>query len=175
MIGQLLRNFRKTDGSIAIEFAILLPVMTTLMFGSFEMTRLARSSMRANNAAQTIADLLAQQTNVTSSVMSNICAGGKVVMIPFPSAGMVATAASVTNYSSGRTVDWQDTTCGSGSTISTATTLGTSYTPTVKDSVIVVRVTYAYTPILTTVLSGTITLTRYAYSRPRTGTTITHS
>ena len=175
MLRRLLSDFRKTDGSIAVEFAILLPVITTVMFGSFEMTRLARSSMRANNAAQTIADLLAQQTSVTTSVMSNICNGGKLVMTPFPTTGLVATAASVTNYSTGRAVDWQDTTCGSGTTISTASTLATNYTTSVKDSVIVVRVSYAYTPILTTILSGKITLTRYAYARPRTGTTITHS
>ena len=72
-------------------------------------------------------------------------------------------------------VDWQDATCGSGSSIGTAASLATPYTPNAKDSVVIVQALYTYTPLFSTVLSGTFTMTRYAYARPRNGTTVIHS
>lgn len=168
---------RDTRAVVAIEFSILMPVMIVILFGSFEATRLVRASFRVTGAAQTIADLVAQQDSVSTSEMANFCVGGKLVLTPFSTTSLTASVASVTysSTSSGRAVDWQDTTCGNGSTIGNAVSLGTAYTPNVKDSVIVARVTYSYTPLLNTFLTSAFTMTRVAYARPRNGTTVSHS
>jgi Flp pilus assembly protein TadG len=171
-------NFRfhsDRRGAIAVEFGLLLPIMVLLLCGAFELTRLARASSRAANAAQTIADLISQQSSVSSSSMANFCAAGRIVMIPFLSSGFAATAASVTYSGTARSVDWQDTTCGNATSIGTATALATNYTANAKDSVIIVRVSYSYTPVFSTYVAPSLQLTRLAYVRPRNGVTVTHS
>lgn len=168
---------RDRRGVVAIEFALLMPVMVILLFGGFEATRMVRASMRLNDVAETVADLVAQQTTLTSSGMANICTGGGLVMTPFPTGTLDATVASVTyaSTSAGRVLDWQDTSCGNGSNIASPTTLAVSYTPNVKDSVIVVQAVYVYAPLVSSIITAGFTMTRTAYARPRNGTSVTHS
>ncbi len=171
------RRFARHDGgAIAIEFAMLMPVMAVLLFGGFEATRMLRASIRLNDVAQTVADLVAQQTTVTAAGMVNICNGGGLVMAPFSSATLDATVASVTYASTGagRVLDWQDTTCGAGGAIGRPTTLAVAYTPNVKDSLIIVQAVFVYKPIVNTVFATSFTMTRMAYARPRDGSSVSH-
>ena len=169
------RFLRHRGGTIAVEFALLLPVMLVILFGSVEVTRLVRTSIRLNNVAQTIADLIAQQDRVTGASMANVCAGGQMVMTPFPTAPLGAAVVSVTNAGGVPGVDWQDVSCGAGAPIANAVTLAAPYAPAVRDSVIVVQASYLYTPILSTVLSGAFSMHRTAYARPRHGASVDHS
>ncbi|RYC28837.1 pilus assembly protein [Lichenibacterium minor] len=170
------RFLRDRHGVVAIEFAMLVPVTILLLFGGFEVTRMVRASLRLNDVAQTVADLVAQQTTVTAASMANFCTGGGLVMTPFSATNLDATVASVTysSASSSRVLDWQDTTCGSGSAITSPTTLAASYTPNAKDSVVIVQAVYPYVPVVTTLFTTSFTMTRTAYARPRSGTTVTH-
>lgn len=163
-------------GVVAIEFAFLIPVMVVLLFGGFEATRMVRTSLRLNDVAQTVADLVAQQTAVTAAGMANFCAGGGLVMTPFSAADLDATVASVTysSASAARVLDWQDTTCGGGAAIASPTALAASYTPNAKDSVIIVQAVYPYAPIVHLLFNASFKMTRVAYARPRAGTTVTH-
>ncbi len=172
-----LRAFLRHDsGVIAIEFGMLMPVLAILLFGGFEATRMVRASLRLNDVAQTVADLVAQQNAITAAGMTNYCNGGVIVMSPYPTTTLDVTVASVTYSSttSGRVLDWQDTTCGSGSTITSPTTLATSYTPNVQDNIITAQAVYVYTPIVASLLTASFTMTRTAYARPRNGTQVTH-
>lgn len=165
---------RNSDGVIAVEFSLLLPLMAVALFGSFEATRLVRASMKVWNAAQSISDLVAQQTTVTNSKISDFCTGGSLTLAPF-TGSLKVTVASVTYSSSGsRTVDWQDTTCG-GATLGNAVSLATNYTPNLKDSVIITQAQYTYSFPSSYVLPSSFTFTRYSYSRPRNGTQVAHS
>jgi Flp pilus assembly protein TadG len=134
-----------TQGAIAVEFAILVPIMLAMMLGSFTASRLARASMKIWTVAQSMGDLVAQQTTVTSTQVVDFCAGAALTLAPF-SGTIKATVASVTMNTAGtaRTVDWQDTTCGSGTAIGNVTTLAMPYTLNAQDSVIIVQVTYLY-------------------------------
>lgn len=160
--------------SITVEFALVAPVMVTMLFGSISAARLARASIKTWNVAQSLGDLVAQQTTLTASAMTDFCAGGRLTLAPFTGA-LTATVASVTFGASGtRAVDWQDTTCG-GAALSNALALGTPYTPNPGDSVVVVQATYVYTFPPSYVLPSSFTLTRTTYSRPRAGTTVGHA
>lgn len=167
---------RNADGVVAMEFGLLLPVMIVMAFGSFEVTRMIRASLRLNDVAQTVADLVAQQDTITASGMANFCTGGGFVMTPFSATPLDVSVASVTysSASAGRVLDWSDTTCGAGTAIASPTTLAVADTPTVKDSVIIAQAVYVYTPIVNTIVTSTFTMTRTAYARPRNGTTVSH-
>lgn len=163
------------SGVVALEFALIVPVLLVILFGSYEGTRMARASMRLNDAAQTIADLVAQQVGIDAAKTANFCDGAGVVMTPFTSASLKATVASATRYTSGVAVDWQDTTCGSGNSISSAATLAEPYVSAVKDSVVIVQAVYSYRPVINLMFASDVTLTRTAYARPRNGKSVTHS
>jgi Flp pilus assembly protein TadG len=174
MLRRLAHFLRHRDGTAAIEFALILPIMIILFLGAFEVTRVVAADMRLANAAQSVADMIAQQSNVTPAMMTNFCDGGQLSMTPLPSASLQVAVAEVTNTGSGLVVDWTDTTCNSASAISNPTTLATSLVPNTNDSVIIVQATYAYTSPISYVLSKSYTLTQTAYQRPYNVGTITH-
>jgi Flp pilus assembly protein TadG len=175
MLQRLGRLFRHQDGTALVEFALLLPIMITLFLGAFEVTRVVAANMRVANAAQSVADMIAQQSNITSTMMTNFCNGGQLSMAPLSGASLKVAVAEVTNTSSGLVVDWTDTSCNSATAISNPTTLATSLVPNTNDSVIVVQATYSYSSPINYVLAKLYTLTQTAYQRPYNVGTITHS
>jgi Flp pilus assembly protein TadG len=165
---------RDTRGVIAVEFALLLPLMAAMMFGSFTAVRMVRASMKMWNVAQSMGDLVAQQTTVTSAQIADFCDGTSLLMLPFTGAVQVTVASVTYNASGARTVDWQDTSCGNGSALAAALTLGTAYTPNPQDSVIIVQAVYAYQFPPSYILPKSLTFTRLVYTRPRAGTQVIH-
>jgi Flp pilus assembly protein TadG len=172
---RLIDILRTDRGTALVEFALVLPIMVTLFLGAFETTRLVAASMRLANAAQEMADMVAQNNTVNNTMTANFCAGGGLSMYPLSSSSFKAAIASVTNSSGTVKVDWNDTTCNSATAISNATTLATSDVPNVSDSVIIVEATFAYTSPIAHILSSAYTLTQYGYARPRANATINHS
>ena len=167
------RLARCDKGTIAVEFALILPFLMTALFGGFTATRMVRASMKTWNAAQSVADLVSQQNIVLSTDITDFCKGGTLTLAPFTGTFAV-TVASVTNSATNvRAVDWQDTTCG-GTQISNALTLGANYTPNPSDSVIIVRAKYTYAFPASYLLPTSVTFTRYTYARPRDGTPVSH-
>jgi Flp pilus assembly protein TadG len=184
-------------GVASIEFAIVLPVMLSLLFATYELTQYVRAQLKVDSAAQAIADMVAQQaagvTSGTSGSLGNFCSAGGLMMTPLPvgtsgtssnSAGAFTLAvASVTNYTSGGvTIDWEsDRSCTATATAlgSGATTLATSPTnliPTAGtpgDSVIIATVTYVYDSPIQYFFPGLITLTHTAFARPRNDGVVT--
>jgi Flp pilus assembly protein TadG len=169
------RSFRSAShGAVAVEFALLLPVMVAMLFGSISAASLVRASMKIWNVAQAIGDLVAQQTSLSAAQMNDFCKGGALTLAPL-SGGFTATVASVTYVAGGsRVVNWQDTTCG-GTAMANALALGTPYTPNAGDSVIVAQATYVYSFPPSYILPPSFTFTRTTYSRPRAGTAVVHS
>lgn len=169
-----------TRGSVATEFAIILPTMLIMYFGTFEVSRLIRTYLATNRAAQLMANLIAQEGTggVTASESSDFCTAAKLAMSPFPSSTFTATSASITkNLSTGTiAIDWQDTTCGGGAgTFSNATTAANGLLTTNGDTMIVVKASYTYNAPIHFVLSSSYTVQQTAYQRPRAGSTIPHS
>ncbi len=165
----------RNDGGVAlVEFALIAPVALMLTLGAFEATRLFRASWKVRLAAQTLADPVSQQTNVSTTIMSNLCSGAQMTLSPLTSSGFAAAVTSVVYSSSGRAKDWQDTSCGSAAATTNAPTLATTYTPTSGDSAIVVQATYAYKAPVTYVLPSTFSFSAIAVAKPRNGSKVTH-
>ncbi|QGZ60359.1 TadE/TadG family type IV pilus assembly protein [Paraburkholderia acidisoli] len=172
-------------GVAALEFAIILPIMLTLVFATYEISQFVRAQLKVDSASQAIADMVAQQaagvTSGTSGSLGNFCTAGTLMMTPFAvgtnNSSFSMAVASVTNYSlTGPTVDWEsDKSCSTTATAlgSSAKSLATSPTnliPTAGspgDSVIVVTVNYVYNSPLHYIIPGLLTLTHTAFARPR--------
>jgi Flp pilus assembly protein TadG len=152
-----------------IEFAIILPVMVALSLGTFEASRAVQAKMKASNAAQVIADMIAAQNTVTAANLTNYCSGATLTMVPYDKTLLKAAIASVT----AGTLDWHDESCGSATAIASPTTLATTLSGGTGNSVIIVQTTYVYNATLVYFLPASITMVQTAFSHPRNTTTVT--
>ena len=187
--GFLAKLARHNRGVAAVEFAIILPVMLIMYFGTYEVSSLIRAYLATNRAAQLMANLVAQEgsSGLTATDSADFCQAAQLAMSPFQTvtsptknATFKATIASVTyNATSGKVAfDWaaQDTTCGGGAgTFSSATTAANGLVPNKGDSVIITKIQYNYTGVVHFLLPAGYTIVQTAYQRPRTGTPIPHS
>jgi Flp pilus assembly protein TadG len=159
-----------------VEFALILPVMVFLFFGTFEATELVRAYMKVGNATQAYANLVAADVSgaLTLANLSNDCAGARLVLTPYAGASFSAAIASVTNNGGTASQDWHDTTqCGSGIGSISGTSLAPgNLTPNNNDSIIVVQGKYAYTSGISYLLPASQIFVRTAFARPRNNTTL---
>ena len=73
----------------------------------FETAGVVSANMKLENAAQLMADLIAQQSNETNGMTSNFCTGAQYAMAPLSGTPLKAAVVSVTHQSGGDTVNWQ--------------------------------------------------------------------
>jgi len=164
----LLRNFwRQRGGTVAVEFAIALPVLLVMLLGVFEVSQALIVYMKVIDVADTVSDLIAQQKQVASSDIDNYYIAGQLVMTPSIGSGLGLAVASVTfDPNTGNpSVAWQ-VTRGSAAAMTDAATAATGLGSD-GDSVIVANATYTYTPISRYLLQQGITMSSRVFSRPR--------
>jgi len=73
-----------TRGVSAVEFALIVPFMIAVWMGSVELATLELVSRKVSVAAQTVADLVAQEEKVTTDSLENIIGVGRQILAPFP-------------------------------------------------------------------------------------------
>ncbi len=174
-VGKLLLD---RAGTAAIEFALTAPILITLLLGSYETANLVLASMKLEASAETASDLVAQtrvNTVLQSSDFTNITNAAKQVLSPLSTSGtkLKIAYASVT-YSTGTAViNWHfevngatAITVGNIPNSVSLANLGTQAAGS-TDSVIIARLTYAYTSPISHVLSSAYTLGESAFNRPR--------
>ena len=177
------------SGIVAVEFALIAPVLILMLLGVSEETALVRAQMKVSHAAGLLVKMVAQQspsvTQGTSGTLGNLCYGSELSLAPLIKTPFSAAIASVSTTTSGTqtttAMDWEsDTSCaktatalGSSTAVSLATATG--LIPSSGDSLIVVRVNYTYTAATHIVLSASYNLSQTVYGRPRGDETITCS
>ena len=84
-------NFRDdAHGVAAIEFALILPIMLALLFGTTEFGRAVDHYRRVTLLARAVADLTSQgdgQPTMAATSATDILAAAKLVLTPYPSSG----------------------------------------------------------------------------------------
>ena len=154
-------------GVSAIEFAMIAPLMITIYLGGVEVTQAVAVNRKTTIVARTVADLVAQDTNVNNADMTNILAASSAVASPYTISNLKVTVSSIKIDSTGKaTVDWSDTLNGTarknGDPITLPTALAVANT-----SLIWGEVSYSYKPMFGWVLTGTFNLGDMIYMRPR--------
>ncbi len=170
-------------GIAAVEFALLLPLIAVMFFGTYEVTQILRLNLKLSHAAGAVTQIIAKQSSSVTpgpgGTLGNICSGAAMVMSPFPGGPLAAAIVSVTNRGGNPTVDWEsDNSCasaasplGSVGAIALATTPN-NLIPNAGDSIVVVKADYAYSGISSVVLPKTITFSQLSFTRPNNNTTI---
>ena len=170
MIGlaRFLRRLRgDRRGVSAVEFALLAPVMIAFYFGACEFCQGFMAQKRIGHIASTVADLIAQDDNITTSEMNDIFTVSNTLIRPFPNSGLTQRASSVAVDTNGvARVQWSR---GSGMTARAANSVVTLPTGMAAkgESVIMTEIAYAYQSPVGYVLPGVTNLRRTYYLRPR--------
>ncbi|SRR5579871_1152415 len=154
-------------GSSVVEFALVLPLMLTMYFGSIEVTDAISADRQVTLVAGTVADIAAQYQSVTSGDVDNILAAASAVLAPFSDSNVQVTLSSVQIDANGNaTVDWSVSHHGSQRT-GTVTNAIPAALRVANTSVIWGEATYAYKPVMGWVVTGTVNLYNQIFMRPR--------
>ncbi len=167
------RFWRDVRGLAAVEFALIVPLMLTLYFGTLETSDALTASRRVTNVAQTAADLVAQVPSVSTSDLTDIFSVSSAILTPYnTSAVKIVISSVVANASNVTTVAWSSAYGGATArTVNSSVTLPTGLT-TANTGIIMAEVTYTYTSPISTFITGPITMSETAYLRPRRSVTV---
>ena len=161
------RKFLRDErGTAVLEFAFLLPVLLLLFVGVIELTNILRLDRKIVDATQTVADLVTQRRDVNDAQINDILKAAELILEPFP-----ATASSIgivgVHYdpdTGDPAVDW--TKSQNGGSVPNALALAAGLGEP-GEGVVVVRVTYAYSPLVFDFISFVTNLEETAVLRPR--------
>jgi Flp pilus assembly protein TadG len=164
----------------AVEFAMILPLMMVLLFGTIEISNGFAVDRKVTLLTRTLSDLTSRSSSVSVVDLTNFFTIGGAIMQPYDPAPLKATITEVyiDPATSGARVQWSQgtnaRTVGSPVTIPTGliskdaggTTLANQY-------LIMSEVSYLYTPVIGWVMNKAgITLSGKTYTRPRQSTCV---
>lgn len=152
-----LSRFRKsTSGLAAIEFAFILPVMVTMFLGVVEVSNYVMAARRVANVSATAADLVAQDTLITNSEMTDIMGVMNVLIAPMNPSDASFVITSVQQDTNGvNRVMWSEARNGTArianSIVSTADLPVGLLSP--FQGVVMTEITFGYEPMFASFLS----------------------
>lgn len=168
----LIQRFRRfaaneKSGLAALEFAIIAPMMILLVFGSVDLIDTLAANKRAQNAASSIADVVARDDAVSNAEITGLWAALDVLMYPDDGAEMQmrVTSVRIESATSARVV-WSE---GHGMTARVANTSVTlpSQMMTPGTSIIMTESSFPYEAPLGFLHSGSVNLKHESYRRSR--------
>jgi Flp pilus assembly protein TadG len=174
----LLTRFRKAkDGLAAVEFALLLPVMVILFFGVIEVSLALGARADVANVASTVADLVAQESSMTTADMTNVFSAADAILYPYSTSVAHITVTSIVYNTTSQSltsgsVAWSCTQGGTARSVSSNVSLPSGLM-TANGSVIMSEITYNYQSPTTQILTGPVTMSNVFYTKPRRVSTIT--
>ena len=168
----LRRFLRDKRGVSAVEFAMLLPLMITLYLGSIEISQGVGIDRKVTLVSRTVADLASQVTSIPSSDMTNILNAASSVIAPYDLSKLKVTVSAVTiDSSSVAKIKWSCTRNGTARAVNATVTLPAALNV-ANTTLVWGEVSYAYTPTIGYVVSGTLNLADQIYMRPRLSDTV---
>jgi Flp pilus assembly protein TadG len=159
-------------GVTAVEFAFIAPIALLMLFAEYALCDAMSAKRKLTITAHTIADLVARQSSVNSTSLSNILGASAQIAAPYSVNNMSIVIAELTTDGSGKTwVTWSSALNG------TALTTGARFIVPAgiaqnNSSLIYSSATYSFTPQLGQSLFGTLVFNSQFYENPRITTSI---
>jgi Flp pilus assembly protein TadG len=161
------------SGLAAVEFALIAPVMIVMFYGAVELSSAVDCSARVSRVASTVADLVAQETAISTADATNIFSASNAILFPYASANAKIVVTSLVTDASGKvTVSWSESQ-NTGKRTSPPANIPAGILP-ASSSVIYAEVTYSFTPAIAYFV-GPVNLARNFYAKPRRSVKVTHT
>jgi Flp pilus assembly protein TadG len=162
----------------AIEFAMIVPIMLVMFFGTVEFSTGVAVDRKVTLIARTLSDLTSQSLSVANTDLSNFFTASNAIMTPYPSAPTKATLCEL--YINPTTlvakVEWNmSATFNSAGAVVLAAGVAANCPVAIPSQLAVAgtylifsNVSYAYTPVVGYLgATPTFTLSDVSYTRPR--------
>jgi Flp pilus assembly protein TadG len=154
-------------GMAAVEFALLLPIMIPLYLGAIEFAQGFDMSRKVTLIAAAVANITAQNTNLSTTAMSNILNASTSIIAPYSTSGLAVTVSCLSiDSNSVVAVDWSATLNGTARAVGSKITIPSAFLVP-NSQLIFSEVSYPYKPSFGYVLTGTLNLSRTTYNSPR--------
>ncbi len=178
------RFIASTRGVVAIEFAMILPVLLIALLATFDGGNAIAVYMKVRSATYVLATITNQYSKTTpiqSTDMTAITGATSAVLSPYSSAPIVVVISQLAISAAGKTtatVDWSATLNGAALGVGTAVTLpttigsSTNTCSTYPCYLIYAQVSYKYTPMFGYFANGGITFSDSVFVTPRSSVCI---
>jgi Flp pilus assembly protein TadG len=168
------RLLRDDRGNSAVEFAVVLPVMLVMFFGTIELSSAVALKRKISVMTQAVGDLTSRYTNVNDTDMTNFGKIADAMMTPYSATPLKSTVTEIyIDPSTGvARAQWSkgDNPRGTGSTVPVPANLiarDASNKIVAGQYLIFSEASYIYTPIVGYVMKTAVTLSDQTYMRPR--------
>lgn len=168
---------RDARGSVLIELALAVPVVTGLIIGGVELSRYAQIHQKMNRLALQMSDLVTQSGSLRENDFTNIFGAVEHIVAPYDvnASGRVIIS-SVSFVAGGTLVNWQRNN-GGGLSVSSkvgseggSATLPAGLTLQAGDELIIAEVFFSFRPIFFNQVVPPRQIRHISYMRPRFGT-----
>lgn len=163
---RLLAFLREQRAVAASEFALILPVLVMLLLGTVEVGNALLIHRKITAATQTGADLAAQATALDDADITNLFDAMDAILEPFPLDPAGYIIESVVDDGGANVIEWVEADGAVGGAPGDAVAIPDGLVLP-GGSVIVVQVSYDYTPVFADLIIDTFTISDVAYLRPR--------
>jgi Flp pilus assembly protein TadG len=158
----------------ATEFAVIVPIMLVMFFGTVEMSNGVAVYRKVTLMAHTLSDLTSQSVTVQASDITNFFAASTGIMTPYSTTSLSQTVTELwINPSLQARVQWSSgaSALAAGTVVAIPSQLATANT-----YVIYSQVSYHYTPVVGYVMAKAgVTLSDVSFTRPRQSTCVLFS
>jgi Flp pilus assembly protein TadG len=178
---------RDRNGLAATEFAVIVPMMLVMFFGTVEFSSAVAVDRKVTLIARTLSDLTSQAlSSVDDPYLQNVFTASIAIVAPYDATQTTAQITEIyVDSNKVAKVQWSK-----GATISTAATQATLGTSThnagdvitippelqvAKTYLILSEVSYTYKPTIGYVMKSSVTLSDIAYTRPRQNTCVLYN
>lgn len=176
------RARRDARGVAVVEFALALPVLMTLFYGTIEVTRYILIVQKVEKLAHSVADVTAQSQTVTIASLNQVMSAASDIMSPFTlstNGKVIVSSLYRAPAAANATVNWR---YEGGGTLTATSQIGAvgsipvvpgGFTFEERDNIIAAEVSYQFSPLISAQFFGTTTIYRSAFYKPRLGTLLT--
>jgi Flp pilus assembly protein TadG len=175
------RFLKEKKGLAAIEFALIGPVLATLLMGTIELCNALGAHQKVTTLASSAADLVAQTTSVSANDMTDIFSAVSAIMYPYPTTSVKITISSIVSDGNGNgTVAWSQTKNGTALSVNSAVAvpvglMDKSVCAKGACSIILATISYPYSSPVSKFFTSTVNMGDYFYARPRKSATIAYT
>jgi Flp pilus assembly protein TadG len=179
---RILGRFRRNErGLAALEFALILPVLITMLFGMGELSLAVGARSGISQVASTVGDLVAQSSAPSPTDLSNVYYAANTILYPYypqisaskPSIRITSVIFdTATNSTTVGRVAWTCSQAGSGSFAVASRAVNSTVTFTQPllssgGSVLMTEVAYSYASPTTQIVTGAINMRDSFHTKPR--------
>jgi Flp pilus assembly protein TadG len=159
------RWWRREDGLAAMEFALVFPVLMTLLMGVYDFGNAFLVNQKVITASQMMADLVSRSVAITQEQLNDVAAAGRMAMEPYANGSFAYDIVSVRyDDDSVPEICWNH-----NSLMNESADLAESTESLAEpgEGAVVVAVRYTYEPLFAGRIIGDLDMEEVAYARGR--------